>query len=442
MKKLILQAIHLLRQNPFYSLVAIIGTAVTIAFVMVVVMIYEFRAADIAPETDRSRLMYTDTGTTQYPDGTTTYRGMGSAAYEALFVGLPGVEDATWYAPIKKGVSSLPASSDRYKCYVRQVAPNWFSFFDYPFIAGRPFTKDEYDLGKSAFQEVESEYKNYEAVMNPDFRCTVICERIARQLFGSAEEAIGKTLLINFMPSKVVGVVADVSSIFQTAYADVFQPFTLTNEEQTYGYWETGYLRGTRMGVLKLATGTSPADIRKEVERREQILNSQHTEYQFKMQNLYTHTEQTFFRGSAVDARLVYALLVLVLLGVPAISISGLMNAQMQSRLSEIAIRKAYGASNVSIIGHLFTEGLVNTLIGGVLGFLLSYVLVSLGRVWLLGDGINNLSGISVDMGMLFRPDLFIIVLLVCLVFNLMAVLLPATLAVRKNIVVTLKGGE
>ena len=102
MKKLILQAIHLLRQNPFYSLVAIIGTAVTIAFVMVVVMIYEFRAADIAPETDRSRLMYTDTGTTQYPDGTTTYRGMGSAAYEALFVGLPGVEDATWYAPIKK----------------------------------------------------------------------------------------------------------------------------------------------------------------------------------------------------------------------------------------------------------------------------------------------------------------------------------------------------
>ena len=36
MKKLILQAIHLLRQNPFYSLVAIIGTAVTIAFVMVV----------------------------------------------------------------------------------------------------------------------------------------------------------------------------------------------------------------------------------------------------------------------------------------------------------------------------------------------------------------------------------------------------------------------
>ena len=108
MKKLILQAVRLIKQNPFYSLVAIVGTAVTIAFVMVVIMIYEFRSADMAPETDRSRLMYTDTGTTQYPDGTTTYKGMGSAAYEALFVGLPGVEDATWHAPIKKGVRINP----------------------------------------------------------------------------------------------------------------------------------------------------------------------------------------------------------------------------------------------------------------------------------------------------------------------------------------------
>jgi len=132
----------------------------------------------------------------------------------------------------------------------------------------------------------------------------------------------------------------------------------------------------------------------------------------------------------------------LVLLGVPAISISGLMNAQMQSRLSEIAIRKAYGASNVSIIGHFFTEGLVNTLIGGVLGFLLSYALVWVGRVWLFGSGSTNLSGISMNTELLLRPGLFIIVLLVCLVFNLLAVLLPATLAVRKNIVVTLKGGE
>jgi putative ABC transport system permease protein len=435
MKKLILQAVRLIKQNPFYSLVAIVGTAVTIAFVMVVIMIYEFRSADMAPETDRSRLIYTDTGVTMQKDGTNRRQGMNRWPYEAIFTNLPGVEDDTWYAALIKGTCSLPASFDRHNYYVKSVAPNWFSFFEYDFIAGRPFTQAEYDLTRSAFQKVDSQYKSEAAVMNPDYRCVVVAERVARQFFGSAEEAVGKTLLVNFLPATVVGVVADVSSIFQAAYAEIFQPFTLA-------YGKLGFRTENRLGIIKLAPNTSVEEVRREVERRELIYNEQQTESQFKMQNLYTHTEYTFFRGSSVNPHLVYILLILVLLGVPAISISGLMNAQMQGRLSEIAIRKAYGASNVSIIGHFFVEGLVNTLIGGALGFVLSYALVSLGRVWLLGNGINNLSAISVDISMALRLDLFVLVLLVCLIFNLLAVLLPATLAVRRNIVVTLKGGE
>ena len=442
MKKLILQAIHLLRQNPFYSLVAIIGTAVTISFVMVVVMIYEFRSADIAPETDRSRLMYTGTATTQRTDGTDVMRGMGRTAFEALFVGLPDTEDATWYISFSEAVVSLPASSDRYNYRVKNVAPNWFTFFDYDFKAGRPFTQAEYDLGRSAFQTSDSEFKSTEVAEGSGYRHVVVSERVARQFFGSAQEALGKELLVNFSLSKVVGGVADVSAIFQTAYADILQPFTLANEEGNYRERVTGGLGGIRQGIIKLSADASTEDIRREVERREQLLNEQHTEYQFKLHDLYNHTEYTFFRESSVDARLVYVLLVLVLLGVPAISISGLMNAQMQGRLSEIAIRKAYGASNVSIIGHFFAEGLVNTLIGGVLGLLFSYVLVWVGRVWLFGSGSTSLSGISMNTELLFRPDLFLIVLLVCLVFNLLAILLPAILAVRKNMVVTLKGGE
>ena len=435
MKKLILQAVRLIKQNPFYSLVAIVGTAVTIAFVMVVIMIYEFRSADMAPETDRSRLIYTDTGVTMQKDGTNRRQGMNRWPYETIFANLPGVEDDTWYAALIKGTCSLPASFDRHNYYVKSVAPNWFSFFEYDFIAGRPFTQAEYDLTRSAFQKADSQYKTEAAVMNPDYRCVVVAERVARQFFGSAEEAVGKTLLVNFLPATVVGVVADVSSIFQAAYAEIFQPFTLA-------YGKLGFRTENRLGIIKLAPNTSVEEVRREVERRELIYNEQQTESQFKMQNLYTHTEYTFFRGSSVNPHLVYILLILVLLGVPAISISGLMNAQMQGRLSEIAIRKAYGASNVSIIGHFFAEGLLNTLIGGALGVVLSYALVSLGRVWLLGNGISNLSAISVDISMALRLDLFVLVLLVCLVFNLLAVLLPATLAVRRNIVVTLKGGE
>ncbi len=46
-----------LKQHRFYTAVCVVGTAVTIAFVMVVVMVYDFRTADVAPETRRSRVL-------------------------------------------------------------------------------------------------------------------------------------------------------------------------------------------------------------------------------------------------------------------------------------------------------------------------------------------------------------------------------------------------
>ena len=84
MKQLLLQAFNLIRQNPFYATISIIGTAVTIAFVMVVVMIYDFRTMDMAPESDRSDMMYTGSGMTYRKlDHTNQNSGMGRKAFEA-----------------------------------------------------------------------------------------------------------------------------------------------------------------------------------------------------------------------------------------------------------------------------------------------------------------------------------------------------------------------
>lgn len=140
------------------------------------------------------------------------------------------------------------------------------------------------------------------------------------------------------------------------------------------------------------------------------------------------------FRGSSIDARLVYVLLLVVLLVVPAVGISGLVHAQMQSRLSEIAIRKAYGATNAGVVCQLFRETLWTTLAGGVLGYGLSCLLVVLGSRWLFGTGGVELAGIAVGGSLLLRPVLFVSVLAACLMFNVLSALLPAVLAVRKSI--------
>lgn len=440
------QLINLFRQHRFYTAVCILGTALTMAFVMVVVMVYDFRTADVAPETLRSRMLYNTGGQVSRPDGTENYgmAGLGRQAFEALFTGLPGVDTLTWHSGLYKSLCSLPASSDRHSVFARRVAANWFDFFRYDFVAGRPFTQAEYDAGRAAVEESADEYRVYQSREDGiNRRFVVISERLAGQLFGSAAQAVGQEMLMDFLPVRVVGVVRDVSSIFQTAYADVWSPFTLANEDGlTQAIGAAGELRGFRYAVLLRSPGASTDAIQTEVERRLDALNRAGNEYVLRNVSLYTHTAYTFFRGSTIDARLVYGLLLVVLLVVPAVGISGLVHVQMQSRLSEIAIRKAYGATNAGIIGRLFAESLVTTVVGGVLGYALACLLVWAGSAWLFGGGGVELEGIRTGLSLLFQPVLFLLAFLACLVFNTLSTLLPAWIAVHHNISYTLVGGE
>lgn len=417
MKQFLSQAFNLIRQNPFYSAISVIGTAVTIAFVMVVVMAYDFRTMNMAPESSRGRMMYTGAGITwRKLDHTNQQSGMGRKAFEALFTKLPGVEEVTWHCGIFKEPCGLPASNETFNYFVRPVASNWFKFFTYEFVEGRPFTQEEYDARR---------------------RVSVITEHMALQLFGTAR-AVGKEYQSNFQPVKVVGVIKDVNAIFQTAYADAFMPFSLRNED-VYSTWTEG-LGGIRLGVFKLMPDTRPADIRAEVWRRQDRLNSSTAEYAFELDELYTHAEYTFFRGKEINASLVYGMLLMVLLIVPAINISGMTHARMQERVTEIAVRKAYGASRLSVMTRLFSENLLTVFLGGILGYLLSCVFVWMGRVWLFGSGEVKLSGISLDGGLFLHPTLFVLVFSVCVIFNLLSVLFPVWMVTRRSIATTIKG--
>ena len=188
-----------LNQHRFYTAVCVVGTAVTMAFVMVVVMVYDFRTADVAPETRRSRVLYNYGTQCMRPAGTNMwgYRGLGSTAFHAFFDNLPGVDDLTWHGDLRKSVCALPASSDRHSVLLRPVAANWFEFFSYDFLAGRPFTQAEYDAGRAALETADDEWRS---VRNRDDgvvrRFVVITEKLAGELFGGTAGARGEHLCL------------------------------------------------------------------------------------------------------------------------------------------------------------------------------------------------------------------------------------------------------
>lgn len=140
------------------------------------------------------------------------------------------------------------------------------------------------------------------------------------------------------------------------------------------------------------------------------------------------------------------ALILLVLLIVPALNLSGMIASRMDSRRNEIGIRKSFGARRGRLLSQVLWENLLLTVIGGVLGLVIAWIFIYGGADWI----INNISGNELDPklnvnlsrvtpDMLFAPAVFGCAFLFCVVLNIISALIPAWQALRKPIANSLK---
>ena len=114
---------------------------------------------------------------------------------------------------------------------------------------------------------------------------------------------------------------------------------------------------------------------------------------------------------------------------------------KLSFKIPEMAIRKAFGAKRLTLLGQVITENLILTLIGGTLGLSLAWTALYAWRDWVFHvfAGYNyffDYSGVPIIRGeMLFGPTIFLISLLVCVLLNVLAATLPAWISLRKPIV-------
>ena len=136
-----------------------------------------------------------------------------------------------------------------------------------------------------------------------------------------------------------------------------------------------------------------------------------------------------------------YLYAILAFLFIPAINLSGMISTRMNSRMDEVGVRKAYGATGRQIVSQVLWENLLLTLVGAIIGLALSYVTICSGHRWLmtiLDTRIHTapVSGITAEM--LFNPTVVTMVLLVTFVLNIASALIPTLLALRNNIIESL----
>ena len=87
-----------------------------------------------------------------------------------------------------------------------------------------------------------------------------------------------------------------------------------------------------------------------------------------------------------------YGVIFLLLLLVPAVSLSGMADSRMERRLGELGVRRAFGAPKGALIGQVLMENFLYTLLGGLVGLLFSFLLVTFASSWVfkIGNGFSD----------------------------------------------------
>ena len=417
-KQYLKQAFYMLKENRLVSIISIAGTAISIAMIMVVVLMFQIQFANFSPENNRDRMLYVENGT-EVKKGKNWNRGnMSSEVAKECFYALKLPEAVTAYASRSKPLS-IPGKR-MYKAYsVKYTDPGFWKIFSFRFITGKPFTEADFNSGIPQ---------------------AVISRSIAQKLYGTTD-VVGKPVIIDLDTYTICGVVEDVSKAANTAFGDAWIPY---NADQVLVKNTNCENMAGSFAICILAK--SPDDfepIRKELLGQIARYNATKQDWQVNFfENPITQfdvaigsdgQEKKQWKGYFVET----GALLLFLLLVPALNLLGVTQSGVQKRRAEMGVRKAFGATGGVLIRQILYENCLITLMGGGIGLVLSFLILPVCKDFLLTQKDVTLQG-----DMLFQPVVFLAALLFSLLLNMLSAGIPATRIARQQIVSSLKDNE
>jgi putative ABC transport system permease protein len=230
-------------------------------------------------------------------------------------------------------------------------------------------------------------------------KVAVIVKPFAEELYGHADEAVGKTISIKGIPFTVIGV-------FKEAF-DTYGNSEISDHTMLVPYPVVRYFTGTNtlkeiFFTMRTASMVVPAS-----ERILEIVRSRH--YAGSVYNAMTLTDILSSMAKIADMlTIVLTLGAGITMIVSGVGIMNSMLANVQSRLKEIGIRKALGATSREIRMQFLTEAVFLSLSGGVIGTIIGLALpLTLGLLTPFSIPVNPWSpvfalGSSVLVGVLF----------------------------------------
>ena len=194
---------------------------------------------------------------------------------------------------------------------------------------------------------------------NAHIKCAVVTVPFAREMFGSPEEAISKQFSIQGIPFTIVGTFKEsVDTFGQTEIADqtILIPFSVAR-----------YITGTdnvKQLYFSIRSMDEVPDATREIQR---IVQGRH-----RPSSVYKSFDlrELLLMANRISIALIFVLVMVaaVTLAVGGVGIMNIMLANVRSRIREIGIRKALGATYREIKLQFLAEAVIISLAGGLVG--------------------------------------------------------------------------
>lgn len=423
------QAWTLMRQNRLFTGIYVVGTGLSIALVMTLFIIFYVKFGPVYPEYNRDRTLVLKP-IKRYPKGKpeswTINGGVAYYVVDQMLPGLPHVEQVAGSMIDFWGDYQVSAADIKpFKVTPRFANGAFWKVFSFRFVDGQPFTQEDVEAKAQV---------------------AVIGESLAKRLFAATEGVEGRHFAFNGRDYRVCGVVRDVSNATPETAGDLWLP--LLNAQYISKELDRFGLLGNVYASLLVDDAENLETVRSEVQDVFRRYTLQDKEYEYDLMGqpdpywLSTFRQDVEKAPDTMELVKDFLYILLALLFIPALNLSGMISSRMDSRIAELGIRKAYGATRRRLLEQVLCENLLLTLLGGLAGLLFSYLIVLTASDWILTLFDKNIYDTSLSTSltpeMLFNPAVFGCALAVCVVLNVVSALVPALGAMRHPIMESL----
>ncbi len=429
----IARTIDEVKRQPVFSVMYITGVALAIAFTMIFAILVNAGIAPVYPEYNRPTTI--ELKNVDIRNDRTNSNGKAMCGWKMVSEIIPQLksyEAATARYSIWGATPTVQVGGDRadIRVSVANVDPEFFKVFPYSFMSGSPFSKAQHDAG---------------------MQVAVISDVLAERLYGSAEAAVGKPVSVDFINYTVTGVVKHASPLTVSSYADIFVPYTTCA-----GYDKPEIIPwiGSYMLTFKVSDKERAEALRAEMSDAVRRINAADTTgWQISIPRMPDTLHAALGRSTSDDNEsglrlfLPIILAIVALLLIPTINLGCIIGGQMESRISELGIRRSFGATRYQLYCQVMLENLYMTLAGGLLGLLIAWIVVKTCASSVLGllpGSIEetDLGVIEATPELLFAPVVFWGALAICLILNVVSAYFPVRVALHRSIVSSINNVE